>query len=639
MIKSLLPMNRSFPIFLIIIMTFCCGEVYSEEESNLENAKKARLLQDLPMGGNIEKNLSFASLLYERKMPELARSVLQDTLHACQKYTKEDLPYTHLLVARLLARHDKNIESCYYYRLYLTSEIESPEKPSILYEALELFGKDCSSEKLDFLLAVRESSAALANNNCGEIVSLHIGDHYKEIGDDAMAYYCYLQASSGFNEDVQAKVQSRLDTWTQPELSNLSKKLSLRIASKKKQTLTIYGATGIFVVVFWIVGFIVLRKYDIKRRLALAAKYRELGLHDESQESLERILKISPNNIAANKMIGKESVPQQTQTGKRSYNTISPVFKTLVSWMPFHYSVSWAILCQLLGFTAFLLLRYWEGDIRYVAYLISGGVGVYLCTAGLIWASEVIDTLKHNMEDIIDLDASLISRWFNHHARQLFKRNRLCSLGGVLIATVFVIAVYLAGGLWPESLHGKAVIATFTFTCSFLIGFFIFSLFPYIFMINEMADLPLLINKKSDKIMEIGRTSLKLSLLGVAVYTTYVIAVLMGLPSLGWPIKVLIGTMIWVLVAFFLVPQLKIHRLMVQNKQTKTEKLESQIDQIRKEFDSSPDMEKGQLLQHMKDNYLELEKLSEWPFNSQILLSFLGSVFLPLLFIILEKIL
>jgi hypothetical protein len=332
---------------------------------------------------------------------------------------------------------------------------------------------------------------------------------------------------------------------------------------------------------------------------------------------------------------GEKCPRHEFETAGLPETVLIPFFERLVSWMPIHWAASWAILSELLFFGAFLTTRHFEVDLQYWQFFLFGSLGVYISGVGLIWGSRVLCTFKGELDLFIGTSAADLSDWFRGHVARMFGRNARCAIFAVFWGALFVFVIVLAGRMWPVTLGGRIAFCCFTFASAWVMGFMLASVMPYVAMVRHMARLDTVVSCRMQGIYQvIGRTSLKFTLVGVAIYMAYLMAAFTGLPGLGSSIYLLIAVMALILIGFFVVPQFGVHRMMVATKRRNLFECERRLNKLREEFDENPNGAKAEFLRAMRERYAELEKQPEWPFNMRMVASVVCSVFLPLVFIL-----
>lgn len=634
-------------ILLPLVLIFPISSVAKNinEDQNPETKQEKSLFKPmhadrLPMGREVQKNVLYAEELIQNGLLQSAIDHLNEALFCYKKDNDiKSIKQINLSLARIQKNNNNREKSIIHYEKYFSSQKgiknDFEEDLIIFDESLEIFNKKDSKAECGYIQKLTQICHPDFYSNNSEYFAVKMADCQIRHKNFEEAYINLLKATSTNNQKIMSTAQKLINAL--PNKEDLKKRININSHLKKRTSVKILSILALILILIFCCGYFVIKKMEIKRKVNLGTKYYHWDLFEKSAEQFDKVLRISANHSYSKSMLEKITANNDIKLEQMTHKMATPLFEKIVSWLPFHYIASWVIICQIFFLTTFLILRYYEGHVQFIFFIVFGTIGIFCCAAGLIWASKILEKSKIKISRIIDLDQNSIDEWYQTHINILFKNNWLCVLGGALVSITLLSIIVYVGGIWPSTTPGKIVLSIFVLISTFTVGFTITSIFPYTFMIYELADLPLITDNKSNDIKHIGEISYKFTLVGVAIYTSYLLGCLYGLPIV-LEIQLVELVMLPILVVFFILPQIRIHNIMVANKDIQKMNIEKQIKKLRAEFDTSPDENTAHLLRGMRERYIEIQENPEWSFNTQAIVSVLSSVVIPLVFLLIEMI-
>ena len=277
-------------------------------------------------------------------------------------------------------------------------------------------------------------------------------------------------------------------------------------------------------------------------------------------------------------------------------------------------------------------------DLRMVAIL---SALVAAIANSVVYYENILDRATESIPHLLREDADGIERWLDKWYGYIFWSSRNV-YSGVLLCIVCIVSIYFSGGLG----RGNAG-AAFGYVMIGLIGFLGGSMFWTMIGIAKMTSSLGSSVKIRASIFDSQTSTLKIAsgiiwrvaitaavvyLLGVSMYP------ICGVNLAGTIYVIVIGFGAFIFI-YFIAPQVNIHNTLLELKRDRLRVLVVQIDKTFDRVADDPTLDNIGQLRDLFNLQKTLNGKAAWAFGTKELLSLLGSVLIPLIVIVINRLL
>lgn len=333
---------------------------------------------------------------------------------------------------------------------------------------------------------------------------------------------------------------------------------------------------------------------------------------------------------------------QNLKNEKKSPQHIAPDIKPFQSFvnkiLPFNY-VTNVMLCSSLLFTviAFIHLQISDENI----YLISFGlyaIQMAFSWAGLLWFHKLYKNFYGPFINLVEREEDEVHEIYVTYFRNIFNNPRAIAMG---------IVIGLIGGLGDLFLVGTPFsheIMQYTygiFVCIVLFwsGAAIYSILNFAIFVNNLGKLPLSNDYKYNEntgLANLGKIHIKTSLLAIVPFALGIAARLIGNWDLGILTLLFYGFFAVIIFLFLLWPLNNIHQLMLFDKKTQLNKVQSQLNKVMNVVTHNPSSPNMRRYFELRELERTIKKKNTWPFETMDLTGAFAAVILPIIITIIE---
>jgi hypothetical protein len=309
---------------------------------------------------------------------------------------------------------------------------------------------------------------------------------------------------------------------------------------------------------------------------------------------------------------------------------VTPFPERLGSTFKLPYRAVWMMIFS--GLLSARLFTIFSNNEPWITAVPSAGFAFLPCALGMliVFYSKLIEQFTPTMCQFLNRPRDQAREWFETQIRRVFNDKWMIS-SGVALTAVF-IPVVMQGGFYPEAQTSRIAFLVNMGAMSFMGGAMLAvmgGITSMIWCIGHCGMLTIqLFPHPHASIKSIGTLLGKISTSLMAVYFTTVLSMI--------PVTIDVVTMAvttlfaGIVILFFIIPQIKIHRIMVENKYNKVAMLSGLVEEALDKVKGEPSQDNIRQIQQLFDIHRSLNEVDEWPFNHKLFLSVLGSVIVPL---------
>lgn len=306
--------------------------------------------------------------------------------------------------------------------------------------------------------------------------------------------------------------------------------------------------------------------------------------------------------------------------------------------IPMPYWISPIILWQLILAGDFFFVRQFGGP-----YLLLFNFFLYSTFAGTMiiieYANRQMQDFFPRLTTFVDAPQAEIRTWYRERLHDAFASRKALTCGIIFafigaITTHELLAAKSAGV--PEVLMYRTVTTALGF---FFQGLGLWALYSIITLANQLANFKInvqLFAVGNDSVMALGNVFLRMSFAITIVYCLFILSDLVGgLLNSGiiifWNIVAAFA-----ILCFFIMPQYRIHKLMVKEKHQRLKAFSSYLEKMVNESLHDPTREKLDHLKGLFELKDHLSKMHEWSFRTNAISQLITVLLIPLLLALFE---
>ncbi len=308
----------------------------------------------------------------------------------------------------------------------------------------------------------------------------------------------------------------------------------------------------------------------------------------------------------------------------------------LISLIPVPYYLGWSLFAAAFLSISYLVLMLFERSFRYIDAFLVISVVIALEGTALSWAHNRLRSFEDVLINIVELPKEVIIRSYEKQEADIFNDKRL-----IVVAIVFVIFVHVTG-IDYHAISFNSSISDVIFNSGYYFAVYIEGAGLYILImtawtVHKIGMLPLRVNTLFSDFHTIGILYSKFTIFAASVYVVWGFFHMIVPPQFSSLQMILwfLGFAI-LLLAYFILPQYSIHRMMTSTKKEKIEMFSSQIRAALDESFGIPTEENASYLRDMLSVQNQLNQMCEWPFGSYEILHIALIIIIPLVVVLLE---
>jgi len=255
------------------------------------------------------------------------------------------------------------------------------------------------------------------------------------------------------------------------------------------------------------------------------------------------------------------------------------------------------------------------------------------CALGylIVIYSKLLEQFTPVIQKLLDQSPDDTVNWCQSELKSIFNDKWMISSG--LALTIIYLPITMQGGFFPKALPSQMVFLITMAAMSFMGGAMLsvmFGITRFLWKFGQEKCLKILLF--SDPTANITSVGNLLGKMAIYLMVVYFITVLSMIPvKIDTVSMILAFVFAIVVVAFFIIPQIKIHDIMVKSKYKRISTLSPIVEQALEALHLEPTKENARHIQHLFDIHRGLNEVDEWPFNHRLLLSVVGSIVVPLI--------
>lgn len=308
----------------------------------------------------------------------------------------------------------------------------------------------------------------------------------------------------------------------------------------------------------------------------------------------------------------------------------------LVSLIPVPYYMGWILLAAAFFSISYLVLRMFEESFTYIgAFLIISAI-IALEGTAISWAHNRIKSFENVLINIVELPRAAIIESYKMQEAEIFNDIKM-----VVFATIFIAFVHISS-IDYHAVSFNSSISDILFKSGYYFAVYIEGAGLYILImtawsVHKIGKLPLKVNALFSDFHAVGILYSKFTIFAASVYVVWGFFHMIVPPQFSS-----LQIILWfsgfavILLAYFILPQYSIHKMMTSTKKEKIEMFSSQMRAALDESLETPTKENASYLTDMLSVQNQMNQMCEWPFGSYEILHIAMIIVIPLVVILLE---
>lgn len=335
------------------------------------------------------------------------------------------------------------------------------------------------------------------------------------------------------------------------------------------------------------------------------------------------------NSTAPDNSFDEGSLAPSTQSKKMHLEMI-------ISPIPAPYYLGWPLLAAAFLLISYLILMQFENSTSYIDVFLILSAIIALEGIAVSWAHNTLESFDKILINVVDLPKEAIIESYGEQKAGIFNDKRM-----ILFAVIFIAFVH-ASGIDYHAVSFNSSISDAILKIGYYFAVYIEGVGLYIAAmtagtIYKIGTLRLQVNALYSDFHAIGVLYSKFTILAACTYIAWGFFHLIVPPQFS-PLQIILWFLFFaiLLLAYFILPQYSIHRMMAS---TKKEKMEMFSSQLRAALDKSIDYPTDESALHLRDLLSvqnRLDQISEWPFGVYEILYIALIIIIPLIVVLLE---
>ncbi|MFL5729504.1 MAG: hypothetical protein ACJ75J_08460 [Cytophagaceae bacterium] len=261
------------------------------------------------------------------------------------------------------------------------------------------------------------------------------------------------------------------------------------------------------------------------------------------------------------------------------------------------------------------------------------GFFILIC-ASIIYCSKQLEKFFPSLCSFIDMPIPQLKEWYDRRLKQAYE-----SKASLLFALAFTSMVTFSIYPFVKFACGDSEILLWIRLISSFIGFFfaglgIWAIIVIIRFANEIAGFKVKIavfQNRQTGILSMGSLFLRMSF-SIALANSMIVLTAVFSPfGNSWIILFWLGIAVLSVLAFFIIPQYGVHKIMAKEKEQRIEAFAGHLETAMEESLRNPDQDNMQRLRQLFELQNHLNQMNEWPFNYNALWQLITALLIPIL--------
>lgn len=324
---------------------------------------------------------------------------------------------------------------------------------------------------------------------------------------------------------------------------------------------------------------------------------------------------------------------------------VTPLFERISNRLPLPYPIAWLVISEVLFLFYFLVLLLFEGiDIQHIGADAILPILLTLISTGVILFSKSMENFTDSIKTFIDWPEEKIISWYSKLIQNTFSAKQMIKYA----IPLSIISVFVSLGFKDfDSTQAKFAYSSFMFLIGFAGGCMLHSMIGIGRIVSALGD----IEKLKVSIYQHPTTSIKAAgklLFGISIFAAITYATALIYVCIEYRERLILGgaltrdfCIIFILVAFglfvigyFIFPQIKVHDLMAKYKYKKIRQFSKHLDSALDKVMNEPSRSNMEQVKELFEIQKELNRMSEWPFDTKFALTLISVVIIPILIVV-----
>jgi len=309
----------------------------------------------------------------------------------------------------------------------------------------------------------------------------------------------------------------------------------------------------------------------------------------------------------------------------------------IISLIPLDYYWTWTILGLMFLVASILISLFFERSLIHLPAFLILSLLFALEGIAITWAHKRIFIFRDIILEIIDSDHFMIAQKYQSQINMIFNNKRMFLFGMFLIAIA-----HLSGIDYHEfSFHSaitNSFISLFYYITVYILGAGLYVMIMTAWGVHKIGHYPFHVSALfSPAIQSLGILYSKFTLLASTVYIVWGLFHAIVPPRFSsQQLAIWFGFFAVMLLAYFVLPQYSIHKIMERTKNEKAKVFTPMLREAALEAFQNPVDENISKLKIMLDIQHQLDKRSNWPFSFYEILHIILLIIIPLVVVSLE---
>ena len=320
------------------------------------------------------------------------------------------------------------------------------------------------------------------------------------------------------------------------------------------------------------------------------------------------------------------------------------IYDRMISKLPFFGQIFWVIFSVFLFLIFLLLAILTSGSMSYIIMPISASFMIAFLPIVYTSISKKLSAFGDVLLNIVNQPESEIRHWYQSHLKKIFFPARMCVFG-VIFAVLFVCSTGTASNWWRypvswfDSNACSIYLSFMTAVAGFMGGTGIHILFYTALMVYRLPELKLKIivfQHPVHSIKAIGRMYMNIALMVAIAEMAFIITFISS------PLKLTLFIALWltaigfIAVIYFFAPLLRIHKKMSNMKHELMNQFSLSLEETFRAVIKGADSENTKRLRELMEIRTHLNKMSEWPFDTDIVIKLVSAVIIPIVVLLIQ---
>jgi hypothetical protein len=327
------------------------------------------------------------------------------------------------------------------------------------------------------------------------------------------------------------------------------------------------------------------------------------------------------------------------ESGVSAEVKIFPIPERIVKTLKMPYWLSYIIFWELLLAADFFLSHTYAPGKEMLPLMAAQNGFFILISSSIIYCSKQLERFFPSLCSFIDMPVPQLQEWYVKKLKLAYE-----SKAAFFFACLFTALVTISIFPFIKSTSGDSdVLIYFRLITSFL-GFFfaglgIWAVVVIIRLASEIAEFKVKIavfQNRQTGILSMGSLFLRMSF-SIALANSMIVLTAIFSPFSGsWIVLFWLGIAALSVLAFFIIPQYGVHKIMAKEKEQRIEAFAGHLERAMEESLRNPDQSNMQKLRQLFELQHHLTQMNEWPFNYNALWQLLTALLIPILLAVVD---